>query len=183
MGPAAVRRSPMETSLTPEEMRELLETERTVILATTRKSGSPVMHALWFTYLDDAIYINIQSSSFKYRNIQRDNRVCCLVETGESYFELRGVMVEGRAVPVTDPEERARVQAAADRKAERIGSGLEEMPSYFRDSRHRRLERGDRVMLKIPFERVRTWDFGKVRDHYRKASGAPRARSPREGEA
>jgi nitroimidazol reductase NimA-like FMN-containing flavoprotein (pyridoxamine 5'-phosphate oxidase superfamily) len=159
----------MATAMTEDEVKEFLESQRTLILATTRKSGSPVMHALWFTYLDDAIYINIQSASFKNKNIQRDNRVCCLVEAGESYLELRGVMIEGRAVPVDDPEELARVQAAADRKAERIGSGMQELPSYFGESRRRRLERGDRVMLRIPLERVRTWDFGKVREHYRKA--------------
>ncbi len=159
----------MATSMTPQEIQTFLESERTLILATTKKSGSPVMHALWFTYLDDAIYINIQSGSFKNRNIQRDNRVCCLVEAGESYLELRGVMIEGHARPVDDPEELARVQAAADRKAEQIGSGMEEMPAYFGQSRRRRLERGDRVMLRIPLEHVRTWDFGRVREHYQKA--------------
>ena len=159
----------MATSMAPAEVVELLETERTLILATTKRSGSPVMHALWFTYLDGALYINIQTGSFKHRNIQRDDRVCCLVETGEEYFELRGVMIEGRAVPVEDAEELARVQTAADRKSERIGSGMREMPPYFAESRQRRLERGDRVMLRIPLEHVRSWDFGKVREHYRKA--------------
>jgi nitroimidazol reductase NimA-like FMN-containing flavoprotein (pyridoxamine 5'-phosphate oxidase superfamily) len=159
----------MATALTPEEVREFLENERTLILATTRKSGSPVMHALWFTYLDGAVYINIQRKSFKFKNIERDNRVCCLVEAGETYFALRGVMIEGRAVEVTDPEEMARVQAAGERKNQRIGSGTEEMPGYFRQSRHERLARGDRVMLRVPLEHVRTWDFGKVREHYRRA--------------
>jgi short-subunit dehydrogenase/nitroimidazol reductase NimA-like FMN-containing flavoprotein (pyridoxamine 5'-phosphate oxidase superfamily) len=162
----------MATAMTQEEVTEFLETQRTLVLATTRRSGSPVMHALWFTYLDGAIYVNIQSASFKSRNIRRDNRVCCLVEAGESYFELRGVMIEGRAVPVDDPEELARVQAAADRKAERIGSGTQELPAYFAESRRRRLQRGARVMLRVPLERVSSWDFGKARDHYRKAEAA-----------
>ena len=159
----------MATSMTPEEIREFLENERTLTLATTRREGTPVMHALWFTYLDNAIYFNIQATSFKYKNIQRNNDVCCLVEAGEKYFDLRGVMIEGRAELVEDAEEHARVQAAADDKNARIGSGLDEMPGYFTKNREQRLERGVRVMIKVPLERVRTWHFGKVRDHYQKA--------------
>ena len=87
----------MNTEMTAQEIIDFLENQRTVIVATTRKSGSPVMHAVWFVYLDNAIYINIQRSSFKMKNILRDNRVCALVEDGESYFELRGVMIEGEA--------------------------------------------------------------------------------------
>ena len=155
--------------MTPEEIREFLESQRTLILATTRREGTPVMHALWFTYLDDAVYFNIQATSFKYKNIQRDNRVCCLVEAGEEYFDLRGAMIEGRATLVEDPDERDRVQIAGDAKNERIGSGLEEMPGHFSENRQQRLERGDRLMIKVPLERVRSWHFGKVRDHYQKA--------------
>ena len=155
--------------MTPEEIREFLKNQRTLILATNRREGTPVMHALWFTYFDDAVYFNIQATSFKYRNIRRDNQVCCLVEAGEEYFDLRGAMIEGRATLVEDPEERGRVQAAAEAKSERIGSGLEEMPGYFSKSRQQRLERGDRLMIKVPLERVRSWHFGKVREHYQKA--------------
>ncbi len=156
--------------MTPEEIREFLENQRTLILATSRREGTPVMHALWFTYFDDAVYFNIQATSFKYQNIQRDNRVCCLVEAGEEYFDLRGAMIEGRATLVEDQDERDRVQTAADAKNERIGSGLEQMPGYFSKNRQQRLERGDRLMIKVPLDRVRSWHFGKLRDHYRKAS-------------
>lgn len=160
----------MATSMTAEQIVELLENERTLTLSTTKRDGAPVMHALWFTYLDDAVYFNIQRDSFKYKNIQRDDRVCCLVEAGETYFELRGAMIEGHAILVEDPEERARVQDAAAAKNDRIGSGLEEMPGYFSKSREGRLDRGDRIMLKVPFDHVRTWDFGKVRAHYEKSA-------------
>ena len=75
----------MATSLTPNEVRDFLENQRTLVLATVKKDGAPVMHALWFTYLDNAVYFNIQARSFKNQNIQRDNRVSCLVESGETY--------------------------------------------------------------------------------------------------
>ena len=156
----------MATQLSDGEVIEFLENQRTLILASTRKSGSPVMHALWFTYLDNAIYINIQRDSFKYRNIQRDPRLCCLIEAGESYFELRGVMIEGEATEVTSDERILAVQDAQDAKHQRIGSGTKGMPAYFEQSREQRLKRGDRALIKIPMSGVRTWDFGKARSHY-----------------
>ena len=54
------------------------------------------------------------------------------MEAGESYFELRGVMIQGRCVPVEDPEEVQRVEAAAAEKNARIGSGLEGLPELVR---------------------------------------------------
>ena len=156
----------MATSMTPEEMREFLRTQRTLILSTLKADGSPVSHAIWFTYLDDAIYIDIQSESFKAQNIRRDPRVCCLVEAGETYFDLRGVMIQGRCVPVEDPEEIKRTDAARAEKDARIGSGTEELPSWFGDSRRDRRGRGARVLLKVPFEKVTTWSFGQTREHY-----------------
>jgi PPOX class probable F420-dependent enzyme len=156
----------MATSMTPEEVREFLKTQRTLIVSTLKRDGAPVSHALWFTYLDDAVYFDTQSESFKARNIRRDSRVCCLVEAGEKYFELRGVMIQGRCVPVEDAEEVRRVEAAAAEKNARIGSGLEDLPGWFGDSRRGRRSRGDRVLLKVPLEKVTTWNFGQARDHY-----------------
>ena len=83
------------------------------------------MHAVWFVYLDKAIYINVQRNSFKFSNILRDPRVSALVEDGESYFELCGVSIEGNATEVTDEEEILRVQDAQDKKRQRMGSGTD----------------------------------------------------------
>jgi PPOX class probable F420-dependent enzyme len=156
--------------MTPVEVREFLRTQRTLILSTLRKDGAPVSHALWFTYLDDAVYFDTGRESFKARNIRRDPRVCCLVEAGESYLELRGVMIQGRCAPVQDPEEERRVANAQAEKAARIGSGLEALPSWFGESRQRRRGRGDRVLFKLPLEKVTSWNFGQARDHYARAA-------------
>ncbi len=156
----------MATSMTPAEIESFLDNQRTLVFITLKKDGAPVGHALWYSRVGNALYINIRGDSVKYKNVQRDSRVCCVVEGGETYFKLRGVMVQGRCTSVEDPDEMEREQAARDAKAGRIGSGMEEMPSWFHESRTRRLSRGDRVLLKVSMDRVYTWDFGKVRDHY-----------------
>ncbi|MFQ5515147.1 MAG: pyridoxamine 5'-phosphate oxidase family protein [Myxococcota bacterium] len=156
----------MGTQMSREEIDEFLDEQRTLILVTLRPDGSPVAHALWFTRLGESLYINTRIDSLKYRHIEKDPRVCALVEDGESYFELRGVRVEGRCVHVEDRTEIARVEEVQRIKDERIGSGMGELPAWFSDSRSRRLAQGSRVVLRIPMERVYSWDFSKARAHY-----------------
>lgn len=152
--------------MTPEEIDAFLESERTLILVTLRGDGSPVAHPMWFAKLGNALYLNTRRQSLKNRNVSGDARVCAVVEAGETYFELRGVRVEGRCEEVTDAREIARAQAAQAAKDARIGSGMRETPEWFSGSRERRLARGSRVILRIPIERVHSWDFSKLRSHY-----------------
>jgi len=154
------------TQMTPNEIAAFLDSQRTLILVTLRKDGSPVAHPMWFAKLGDALYINTQRKSLKARNVSHDMRVCAVVEDGESYFELRGVRVEGPCEEVTDDDEIARAMAAQSAKDERIGSGMREMPEWFAENREERLGQGNRVVLRIPMERVHSWDFCKVRSHY-----------------
>jgi nitroimidazol reductase NimA-like FMN-containing flavoprotein (pyridoxamine 5'-phosphate oxidase superfamily) len=156
--------------MTPDEIDAFLESERTLVLVTLRPDGSPVAHPMWFAKLGNALYINTRRKSLKNRNVSHDARACAVVEAGESYFELRGVRVEGRCEEVTDDEEITRAQAAQAAKDERIGSGMREMPEWFSGSRKRRLGQGDRVVLRIPMERVHSWDFSKLREHYTQPS-------------
>lgn len=158
------------TRMTREEIQRFLDDERTLVLVTLRPDGAPMAHALWFVRIDDALYVNTRASSFKARNVRRDDRVCALVEAGESYFALRGVRVEGRASRVEDPGELERVLSAQTAKDARLGSGLDELPAWFGVSRKTRLARGDRVILRIPLQRVFSWDFGKVKEHYARAA-------------
>lgn len=160
----------MATEMTPAEIGDFLDSQRTLVLVTLRPDGSPVAHPMWFTKLGDALYVDTKRSSLKSRNLARDGRACAVVEAGESYFELRGVRVEGRCQEVKDPEEIARARAARAEKDARIGSGLGELPAWFGGSREQRLQRGDRILLRIPMQRVYSWDFSKVRGHYARGS-------------
>ena len=88
--------------LTPE-VRALLEGANYAHLATLMPDGSPHSVAVWTGIEDDHVVFFTQPQSQKARNLARDPRVTCLVETGEEYFELRGVQVVGTARCVEDP--------------------------------------------------------------------------------
>ena len=159
----------MSTSMSPAEVDEYLASQRTITVTSLRPDGSPVAHPLWFVKLAENVYVDTRTNSLKHRNILNDPRVCAVVESGESYFELRGVRIEGACRPVSDPEEIDRVQKALGEKDLALGSGVAEMPSWFSKSRSQRRSRGSRVLLRIPMERVYSWDFSKARSHYESA--------------
>lgn len=159
----------MSTEMTPAEIQDFLDSQRTLVLVTLRPDGSPVAHPMWFVRVGAAVHVNTRRDSLKAANLSNDPRACAVIEAGESYFELRGVRIEGRSEIVSDSQEVAAVERAQGEKDRRIGSGLGELPQWFSSSRSERVARGDRVLLRLPMERVYSWDFSKVREHYAKA--------------
>jgi len=87
------------------EVADFLEQGRTLQLATINKDGSPHLVAMWYGLLDGMIVFETFSKSQKCVNMRRDPRVCCLVEAGTGYGELRGVQVNGRVDLSDDPGE------------------------------------------------------------------------------
>jgi hypothetical protein len=167
----------VSTRMSPTEIDEYLASQRTITVTSLRPDGSPVAHPLWFVKLGENVYVDTRTNSLKHRNILNDPRVCAVVESGESYFELRGVRIESACQPVSDPGEIDRALAALGKKDLALGSGMTEMPDWFSKTRDQRRSRGDRVMLRIPMERVYSWDFSKTRRHYKSAEPDRRRRT------
>src|ERR1041385_5134559 len=71
-------------------------------LATINRDGTPHLVTMFYVMLGGRIAFRTYRSSQKARNLARDPRVTCLVETGEDYFELRGVQVVGTVQCVED---------------------------------------------------------------------------------
>ena len=94
----------MAITLDEKEMDEFLTKGHTLIFTTVDKDGYPHSTPLWFIYMDGAIYTRGRSPSQKAKNIERNPRVCALVEDGERWVDLRAVMVRGRAEVVDDED-------------------------------------------------------------------------------
>jgi PPOX class probable F420-dependent enzyme len=87
-----------------EEIRAFLEEQRILQVATIDHDGWPHLIAMWYVLLNDQITFWTYAKSQKSVNLRRDNRLTCLVETGERYDELRGVQIKGRAIISDDRE-------------------------------------------------------------------------------
>ena len=81
----------------------LSEGARVLQLATLDRSGAPHQAPMWFTMDDSRIVFRSFTKSQKIVNLMRDPRLSVLVEAGDAYAELRGVMIQGTATLVTDP--------------------------------------------------------------------------------
>ena len=88
--------------MTDDEVAEFLTTERTVQVASIGPDGTPHLVPMWFAVIGGRIAFWTYGKSQKARNLRRDPRVACLLEAGDSYGELRGVSITGRAEIVDD---------------------------------------------------------------------------------
>ena len=89
-----------QITMSDDEVRAFLEEERTVICATNGPRAWPHLMPLWYVLRptgDGAapeIWAWTFTKSQKAVNIGRDPRATLQVEAGESYDQLRGVMLE-----------------------------------------------------------------------------------------
>ena len=111
--PGTRRKRPMKqrdrVAMTPSEVAEFLAGSRKLQLATINRDGTPHLVTMYYVMLDGRITFWTYRSSQKARNLARDPRVTCLVETGNEYFDLRGVQVQGVVRITDDPAEVLRI--------------------------------------------------------------------------
>jgi PPOX class probable F420-dependent enzyme len=141
---------------TPEEQATFLREHRKAALATTDKDGFPHVVAMNFYAKDAVFYMTSYAKAQKVVNIRRNPQVALMVETGDKYSELRGVMVRGRC-EIIEGEDAVRT-AFADMARARGASY--ERPSAATDSAPKR------VVLKIVPEKITSWDHRKLGGAY-----------------
>ena len=89
--------------MTAAEVAGFLAASRKLQLATINQDGTPHLVAMYYVMLGGRIAFWTYRASQKALNLSRDPRLTCLVESGEEYFDLRGVQVAGVARLVDDP--------------------------------------------------------------------------------
>lgn len=144
----------MAGKMTQQEMQRFLHDGKVMILSTLEKDGSPIALPMWYCYEDGNIYMRTSRRSHKVQDVLRDNRVCCVVETGDKYSELRAVVLKGRCTVL---EEGAEFDKGWDAMTEKYAElrNIPLPPKNPTDPAQRR------VILKIVPEKFISWDYGK----------------------
>jgi PPOX class probable F420-dependent enzyme len=78
------------------EVADFLAAQRVVVCATLGRDGWPHLMPLWYVVRDGELWSWTYAKSQKVRNLERDDRATLVVETGDAYSELRGMMVKAR---------------------------------------------------------------------------------------
>jgi len=84
--------------MSAEEVAAFLDEQRVVTCATLGRDGWPHLMPLWYVVRDGELWAWTYAKSQKVRNLERDRRCTLQVETGDSYDQLRGVMLKAEAV-------------------------------------------------------------------------------------
>jgi PPOX class probable F420-dependent enzyme len=90
--------------MNPAEVADMLAANRKVQLATINPDGYPHLVTMYYALVDGKIAFWTYRTSQKALNLARDPRISCLVETGQAYFDLRGVQIQGTVRTITDPD-------------------------------------------------------------------------------
>lgn len=139
--------------MTDEELRDFLEAEKTLQVATLDRDGAPHLTTLWFAVVDNHIVFHTYGKSQKIVNLKRDPRIAVLLEAGTTYGELRGVSIQGRAELIED-ELKYRYAAAVSRR-------YSDRPEEQIEAATRKTAAKRTVVRVIP-EKTVSWDHRKL---------------------
>ncbi|HEY7627351.1 MAG TPA: pyridoxamine 5'-phosphate oxidase family protein [Ilumatobacteraceae bacterium] len=85
-----------QITMSEAEVAAYLESQRILNVATIGPSGHPHLVAMWYAMVEGQPVFWTYGKSQKIANLRRDPKMSGLVESGDSYNELRGVELRGR---------------------------------------------------------------------------------------
>jgi PPOX class probable F420-dependent enzyme len=91
-----------QIQLSPDEQAAFFRERKKAALATIDKDGFPHVVAMNYVARDGAFYMTSYGKAQKVVNIRRNPRVALMIEAGDEYAELRGVMIRGRCEILDD---------------------------------------------------------------------------------
>lgn len=150
------RRKEIEMSL--EERAAFLAGGRTAALSSIDPWGYPHTVAMWFAMEGDCPVMTTYAKSQKARNIERNPKVAFMVESGETYDTLKGVLIRGNAELIRDVEYTVSVLKRIHEKM------LGALPPGVEEAMQRQAQK--RVVVRVHPVRVSSWDHSKLGGAY-----------------
>jgi PPOX class probable F420-dependent enzyme len=144
-----------QIALGEEEVAAFLAEQRVVVCATNGPRGWPHLMPLWYVIRDGELWAWTYAKSQKVRNLERDDRATLQVEDGEDYQELRGVMLETRAVIHREPDTVAGTGAEIFERYSGASAGEGTLEAL-------QAQAAKRVALQFVPERMASWDHRKL---------------------
>jgi PPOX class probable F420-dependent enzyme len=141
--------------MTAGEVDAFLQGRHSMGLATIGADGRPHLVAMWYGFLDGAPAVWTYAKAQKVVNLRRDPRITALVESGETYGQLKGVELIGTARVLDDRDSVMAVgRSVSERYSGSVPDGVIEAMG------------AKRVAIVIDVERVVSWDHAKLGGAY-----------------
>lgn len=145
-------------TMTDPEVGWFLEQQRVLNVATIGPTGHPHVVAMWYVVLDSKPAFWTFAKSQKIMNIRRDPKITGLVESGDTYGELRGVELVGSARLLDDHEA---IRDLGIRVATKYQGAPSDAALPFIEKQAQK-----RIGVVIDVERVVSWDHTKLGGAY-----------------
>jgi len=147
-----------DLSMSSQAIQENLRGPHVGVLSTIDPYGFPHSVGIYYAVDGDELQMWVYGKSQKVRNVERDPRCSLLVEAGQPYIDLKGVLVRGDARVERDPDSIYRLgRVIYDRYFyDRTGIPVDDGP----DERIRK-QSEKRVCLVLTPGRTASWDHAK----------------------
>jgi nitroimidazol reductase NimA-like FMN-containing flavoprotein (pyridoxamine 5'-phosphate oxidase superfamily) len=150
--------------MSDEEMRSYLHAAKTIILTSNGVGGYPHPMPMWYG-LDEDLTVRMTTfrASQKVKNLKRDPRVSLLVESGEEYSELMGVLIYGKAELIDDIDEVTKTLISASTRGQTTP-----LTPEAREGMAKVMQKtaAKRICILVRPDRVVSWDHRKLGGTY-----------------
>ncbi len=147
-------------AMTHDEVLQYLDTQRILNVATIGPGGHPHLVAMWYAIIDGKVAFWTFAKSQKVLNLRRDPKITGLVESGDSYEELRGVELVGTGRLVDTFEGTLAIGKAVGARYSGDGALSPEAVPFLEAQAAKRIG----VVLEV--ERLVSWDHRKLAGNY-----------------
>ena len=147
-------------TMTDDEVHSYLAERKVLNVATIGPSGHPHVVAMWYEVVDGKVVFWTFAKSQKILNLRRDAKMTGLIESGETYNELRGVELVGTGRIVEDYAEILAIGKAVGVKYYGAAVISDAALPFLQAQAHKRLG----VIFDV--ERVVSWDHRKLGGGY-----------------
>lgn len=146
-------------ALTDDEQNQFMEDGWTIQIASNGHKGFPHLVAMWYVMIDGMVHFTTFGKSQKIMNLQRDNKITAMLESGKAYTELKGLVIEGEAEVVADTEFTAKVMGLVGSKYNGIPVPTETPEAALKAA-------SKRVVVRIKPVDIYSWDHSKLGGRY-----------------
>jgi PPOX class probable F420-dependent enzyme len=143
--------------MSDDELRDFLDEQKIVSVATLGPHGRPHLVPLWYVRDGEELTGWTYAKSQKAKNLERDPRATLQVEDGVSYEELRGVMLECDVTVEHEPDRVAEYGRALFERYAGTGPEVDAMIAK---------QAAKRIGLRFQPTRTVSWDHRKLGGTY-----------------
>ena len=92
-----------QIAMSKDELKAYLGEARNMALCTIGKDGYPHVVAMSYMVKEDVIYMSSFKKAQKVINAKRNPQVAVMVESGDNYSQLKGVLIRGDCEVLEEP--------------------------------------------------------------------------------